>query len=91
MNLFDAVPTVVQQNFEGYSYDEIDSYQIATAVKEVVDVCDNFTYETLTTQNRILIKRMVRNAIDLMTSDNSEDRDIFYQMIKDIEQEKVTV
>ena len=91
MNLFDAVPVIVQQNFEGYSYDEIDAYQIATAVKEVVDVCDNFTYETLTTQNRILIKRMVRNAIDLMTSDNSEERDTFYTMLNESKQELVTV
>ena len=52
MNLFDAVPVIVQQNFEGYSYDEIDAYQIATAVKELLTYA-TILYETLTTQNRI--------------------------------------
>jgi len=88
MNLFDAVPFFVDQEL-GYEVDEenISSYDVQRVFKIVVDNCDNFDLGTLTPKNHMMIKRMVRNAISLMVSDDSEERDQFNQMVREVKQD----
>ena len=95
MNLFDAVPFFVDQEL-GYEVDEenISSFEVRRVFNVVVDNCDNFSLSTLTPKNHMMILRMVRNAISMMTSEDSDERDQFNQMVREVKQDlskKVTV
>ncbi len=92
MNLFDAVPlTVYEELSHEVDYDEVNEFEVRRVFKLVVDRCDNFSHGTLTPRNHMMILRMVKNALGLMLSDDAEERETFYQMIREIKQENVTV
>lgn len=81
MNLFDAVPVVVKERYDGYVVgDSIATKDILQTVSIVIDRCENFTRETLDSQTYMQIKRMVSNAIDLLL----HDRSTFDSMMTDI-------
>ena len=88
MNLFDAVPFFVDQEL-GYEVDEenISSYDVQRVFKIVVDNCDNFDLGTLTPKNHMMILRMVRNAIYMMTSEDANEREEFKNMVREVKQD----
>ena len=88
MNLFDAVPFFVNEEL-GYEVDEenISSFEVRRVFNVVVDNCDNFSLSTLTPKNHMMILRMVRNAISMMTSEDSDERDQFNQMVREVKQD----
>ena len=48
MNLFDAVPVVVKERYDGYVVgDSISTKDFQLTMNEVIDRCENFTRETL--------------------------------------------
>ena len=70
MNLFDAVPVVVKERYDGYVVgDSIATKDIGETVSIVIDRCENFTRETLDSKTYMQIRRMVSNAIDLLLHD----------------------
>ena len=82
MNLFDAVPTVVKERYDGYvAGDSISTRDFQLTMNEVIDRCENFTRETnLDAKTYMQIRRMVSNAIDLLI----HDRRTFDSMMTDI-------
>ena len=81
MNLFDAVPVVVKERYDGYTVgDSIATKDILETVSIVIDRCENFTRETLDSKTYMQIRRMVSNAIDLLL----HDRRTFDSMMTDI-------
>ena len=88
MNLFDAVPFFVDQEL-GYEVDEenISSFEVRRVFNVVVDNCDNFSLSTLTPKNHMMILRMVRNAISMMTSEDAEERETFRDMVREVKQD----
>ena len=81
MNLFDAVPVVVKERYEGYVVgDSISTKDFQLTMNEVIDRCENFTRETLDVKTYMQIRRMVSNAIDLLL----HDRRTFDSMMTDI-------
>ena len=80
MNLFDAVPTVVRNNFNLYDVDEsISSKEIAQSVHEVIELCDNFDNETIKRQTWLQIRLMVSNAVDLLLHDPDQFNEVMFQ------------
>ena len=80
MNLFDAVPVVVKERYDGYVVgDSIATKDILQTVSIVIDRCENFTRETLDAKTYMQIRRMVSNAIDLLI----HDRRTFDSMMTD--------
>ena len=88
MNLFDAVPFFVDQEL-CYEVDEenISSYEVRRVFNVVVDNCDNFSLSTLTPKNNMMILRMVRNAIYMMTSEDANEREEFKNMVREVKQD----
>ena len=81
MNLFDAVPVVVKERYDGYVVgDSISTKDFQSTMNEVIDRCENFTRETLDSKTYMQISRMVSNAIDLLL----HDRRTFDSMMTDI-------
>ena len=81
MNLFDAVPVVVKERYDGYVVgDSISTKDFQSTMNEVIDRCENFTRETLDCKTYMQIRRMVSNAIDLLLP----DRRTFDSMMTDI-------
>ena len=81
MNLFDAVPTVVKERYDGYVVgDSISTKDFQLTMNEVIDRCENFTRESLDAKTYMQIRRMVSNAIDLLI----HDRRTFDSMMTDI-------
>ena len=81
MNLFDAVPVVVKERYDGYVVgDSISTRDFQLTMNEVIDRCENFTRETLDPKTYMQIRRMVSNAIDLLL----HDRRTFDSMMTDI-------
>ena len=81
MNLFDAVPVVVKERYDGYVVgDSISTKDFQLTMNEVFDRCENFTRETLDAKTYMQIRRMVSNAIDLLL----HDRRTFDSMMTDI-------
>ena len=81
MNLFDAVPVVVKERYDGYVVgDSISTKDFQLTMNEVIDRCENFTRETLDSKPDMQIRRMVSNAIDLLL----HDRRTFDSMMTDI-------
>ena len=81
MNLFDAVPVVVKERYDGYVVgDSISTKDFQQTMNEVIDRCENFTRETLDSKTYMQIRTMVSNAIDLLL----HDRRTFDSMMTDI-------
>ena len=82
MNLFDAVPVVVKERYDGYvAGDSISTRDFQLTMNEVIDRCENFSRETnLDAKTYMQIRRMVSNAIDLLI----HDRRTFDSMMTDI-------
>ena len=81
MNLFDAVPVVVKERYDGYVVgDSISTKDFQLTMNEVIDRCENFTRETLDSKTYMQIRTMVSNAIDLLL----HDRRTFDSMMTDI-------
>ena len=81
MNLFDAVPAVVLERYDGYVVgDSISTKDFQQTMNEVIDRCENFSRETLDGKTYMQIRRMVSNAIDLLL----HDRRTFDSMMTDI-------
>ena len=81
MNLFDAVPVVVKERYDGYVVgDSISTKDFQLTMNEVIDRCENFTRETLDSKTYMQIMRIVSNAIDLLL----HDRRTFDSMMTDI-------
>ena len=81
MNLFDAVPVVVKERYDGYVVgDSISTKDFQLTMNEVIDRCENFTRETLDPKTYMQIRRMVSNAINLLL----HDRRTFDSMMTDI-------
>ena len=86
MNLFDAVPVVVKERYEGYTVgDSIATKDILETVSIVIDRCSNFTRETLDSQTYLQIRTMVSNAIDTLIHDRRTfDRLMTDKLIDDL-------
>ena len=70
MNLFDAVPTVVKERYDGYvAGDSISTRDFQLTMNEVIDRCTNFTREDLSRDMYMQIRTMVSNAIDCIIHD----------------------
>ena len=79
MNLFDAVPTVVKNNFWGYDVDDsISTKEVSNAVYEVIDLCDNFDRDTIQFSTFKQVRLMVSNAIDLMLDDPKTFNEVMF-------------
>ena len=79
MNLFDAVPTVVKNNFWGYDVDDsISTKEVSNAVYEVIDLCDNFYRDTIQLTTFKQVRLMVSNAIDLMLDDPTTFNEVMF-------------
>lgn len=79
MNLFDAVPTVVKNNFWGYDVDDsISTKEVSNAVYEVIDLCDNFDRATIKIETFKQVRLMVSNAIDLMLDDPTTFNEVMF-------------
>jgi len=70
MNLFDAVPLVVKERYDGYvAGDSISTKDFQLTMNEVIDRCTNFTRESLDRTTYMQIRTMVSNAIDTIIHD----------------------
>lgn len=79
MNLFDAVPTVVKNNFWGYDVDDsISTKEVSNAVYEVIDLCDNFDRDSIKIETFKQVRLMVSNAIDLMLDDPNTFNEVMF-------------
>ncbi len=79
MNLFDAVPTVVKNNFWGYDVDDsISTKEVSNAVYEVIDLCDNFDRDSIKIETFKQVRLMVSNAIDLMLDDPTTFNEVMF-------------
>ncbi len=77
MNLFDAVPLVVKERYDGYvAGDSISTKDFQLTMNEVIDRCTNFTREELSRDMYMQIRRMVSNAIDMLIH-NRRDFDLY--------------
>ena len=79
MNLFDAVPTVVKNNFWGYDVDDsISTKEVSNAVYEVIDLCDYSDRDTIQLTTFKQVRLMVSNAIDLMLDDPTTFNEVMF-------------
>ena len=70
MNLFDAVPVVVKERYDGYVVgDSIATKDIAETVSIVIDRCENLTNITKYDITYSQVRKMVSIAIDLLLHD----------------------
>ena len=81
LNLFNAVPLIVDEQLRGYSQNEIRFNQVSRVVNHVF-LRTNFTDDT---KNRATVQTMVRNAIDLMLNSN----DKFIKILEEIEEDRI--
>ena len=79
MNLFDAVPTVVRDNFQGYDKGEsISVKEITNAVFQVIDLCDNFAKDTIKMTTFRQIRLMVSNGVDMLLNDPIQFNEVMF-------------
>ena len=79
MNLFDAVPTVVRDNFQGYDKGEsISVKEITNAVFQVIDLCDNFDKDTIKMTTFTQIRLMVSNGVDMLLNDPIQFNEVMF-------------
>jgi hypothetical protein len=81
LNLFNAVPLIVDEQLRGYSQNEIRFNQVSRVVNHVF-LRTNFSDNT---KNRATVQTMVRNAIDLMLNSN----DKFIKILEEIEEDRI--
>ena len=81
LNLFNAVPLIVDEQLRGYSQNEIRFNQVSKVVNHVF-LRTNFTDDT---KNRATVQTMVRNAINLMLNSN----DKFIKILEEIEEDRI--
>ena len=81
LNLFNAVPLIVDEQLRGYSQNEIRFNQVSRVVNHVF-LRTNFTDDT---KNRATVQTMVRNAINLMLNSN----DKFIKILEEIEEDRI--
>jgi hypothetical protein len=81
LNLFNAVPLIVDEQLRGYSQNEIRFNQVSRVVNHVF-LRTNFTDNT---KNRATVQTMVRNAINLMLNSN----DKFIKILDEIEEDRI--
>jgi hypothetical protein len=81
LNLFNAVPLIVDEQLRGYEEHELNKYDVFKVVNHVfirTDLTDNTT-------NRRTVKTMVNNAIDLMLN----NIDQFNKILEEIEEDRI--
>ena len=81
LNLFNAVPLIVDEQLRGYTKQEIRFNQVSRVVNHVF-LRTNLTDDS---NNRATVQTMVRNAIDLML--NSSDQ--FNKILEEIEEDRI--
>tara|TARA_R100000152_G_C6717297_1_gene143860 strand:+ start:338 stop:601 length:264 start_codon:yes stop_codon:yes gene_type:complete len=81
LNLFNAVPLIVDEQLRGYTKQEIRFNQVSRVVNHIFlrsDFTDN-------ANNRATVQTMVRNAIDLMLNNNDQ----FNKILEEIEEDRI--
>ena len=86
MNLFDAVPLVVKERYDGYvAGDSISTKDFQLTMNEVIDRCTNFTRDDLGRDMYMQIRQMVSTAIDMIIHDRRNfDRLLNDKLIDDL-------
>ena len=82
MNLFDAVPVVVKERYDGYVVgDSISTKDFQLTMNEVLDRSENYrNRENLSRDTYMQIRQMVSTAIDMII----HDRRNFDRLLTDI-------
>ena len=79
MNLFDAVPVIVNDMFSNYApEDSISTRDKAMAVKNSILATDNLDYGNMKRSTYSHVQTMVSNAIDLLINDRSTFFNVLY-------------
>ena len=81
LNLFNAVPLIVDEQLRGYEKYEIRFNQVSKVVNHVflrTNLTDN-------SNNRTTVQTMVRNSIDLMLNSNDQ----FNKILEEIEEDRI--
>tara|TARA_R100001082_G_C4344568_1_gene151697 strand:- start:884 stop:1147 length:264 start_codon:yes stop_codon:yes gene_type:complete len=81
LNLFNAVPLIVDEQLRGYEEHELNKYDVFKIVNHVfirTDLTDN-------TANRRTVKTMVNKAIDLMLNNTDQ----FNKILEEIEEDRI--
>lgn len=81
LNLFNAVPLIVDEQLRGYAKQEIRFNQVSRVVNHVF-LRTNLTDDS---NNRATVQTMVRNAIDLMLNSNDQ----FNKILEEIEEDRI--
>jgi len=79
LNLFDAVPLIVDEQLRGYEEHELNKYDVFKVVNHVF-LRTNFTDNA---NNRATVQTMVRNAIELMLNNNEQFNNILQEIEED--------
>ena len=80
LNLFDAVPLIVNEQLEGYGDYEIKPYNVNKVINTIflrTDLPDN-------ANNRATVKTMVKNAINLMLYKSNDFMNMIYEIESDL-------
>ena len=81
LNLFNAVPLIVDEQLRGYEKYEIRFNQVSKVVNHVflrTNLTDN-------SNNMVTVQTMVRNSIDLMLNSNDQ----FNKILEEIEEDRI--
>ena len=81
LNLFNAVPLIVDEQLRGYEKHEIRFNQVSRVVNHIF-LRTNLTDDS---NNRATVQTMVRNAIDLMLNSNDQ----FNKILEEIEEDRI--
>ena len=87
MNLFDAVPLVVKERYDGYvAGDSISTKDFQLTMNEVLDRSENYrNRENLSRDTYMQIRQMVSTAIDMIIHDRRNfDRLLTDKLIDDL-------
>ena len=87
MNLFDAVPVVVKERYDGYvAGDSISTKDFQLTMNEVLDRSENYrNRENLSRDTYMQIRQMVSTAIDMIIHDRRNfDRLLTDKLIDDL-------
>ena len=87
MNLFDAVPVVVKERYDGYvAGDSISTRDFQLTMNEVLDRSENYrNRENLSRDTYMQIRQMVSTAIDMIIHDRRNfDRLLTDKLIDDL-------
>ena len=79
MNLFDAVPVIVNDMFSNYTPEQsISTGEKAMAVKNSILATDNLDYGNMKRSTYSQVRTMVSNAIDLLINDKETFWNVLY-------------